>query len=984
MRRCPLPRRLSFLVLSSLLALDAFAQLQYGRILGVTQQKDGTALPGVSVTLTGPGSPQVFISDAEGRFRFLNLPPGPDYALQAELAGFGAAKRSGITVNVGSSLDVALVLSPTVSQSITVTADIPLVDTRKVGTGTAVGREDLEKIPTGRDPWVILGQSPGVLADRVNIGGSESGQQDVIVSKGASDSQKTFNLDGVNITDVGALGSTPTYYDFDSFEEIQVTTSGSDPRIQTPGAQLNMVTKRGSNDFQGAARYFIADGDWQASAAANAEAQRQGTIAGNRINTNQNWSADFGGPLLRDKVWFWGAYARQDVRLFILQTDKQATPTRDDTILKEWNAKVSVQPWANNTGTYFYTYGNKLKFGRGASLTRPTPETTWDQTGPSHMYKAEDTQMFGQKFYLTAVFAHILSPFQFTPEGGDVQPYRDENGAFHRSHSYYATRRPQDSYRLDGSYFLKTASLDHELKFGFGYRRAPVTSSSIYPATGVMGDASTGDPDICPDCTGTALLTRDGAANYVVKYSDLYVGDTITMGNLTVQGGVRLDRQKSRNGEVVSPANRLAPDVLKELTFGPDSRDLKWNSISPRIGVTYQLGSAKKTLVRGAYNQYVDQLGGSSLVAGSNPFVYANGVYYFWKDANHDTFVTRDEILFDLGPYGGFYLGDFEHPNDIAAAARIDYGMKVPKTHELIAGFEREVTSDLAVGADVTYRRFNNFWWVAYEKTAGSGDYYTSKDFARTTDLVGTLPNGQRFSVPNYRLTVPFSGLAVVTTRPDYSQTYKGVDLYATKRMSHHWMLRAWLSYNDRTQQVSGNGIFDPSHVLSTSNNDYGCTSCDGSIAVDQSYGTHTTTYINAKWASNLSARFELPWQLSFGANLAARQGYPVPYYYRVNNLDGLGNKNVLIDGVDGARTPAMYNLDLRVARDFRVGAVTFSPAIELFNATNHRTLLSREPRLYRGIADRTTGQGLANGAANYITEFQSPRIVRLSGRISF
>jgi hypothetical protein len=879
-------------------------------------------------------------------------------------------------------------MNPSVEQSITVTADAPLIDTRKTGTGAVLSRVELEQIPTGREPWVVMGQAPGVLLDRVNIGGSESGQQDVIVAKGASDVQKTFNLDGVNITDVGALGSTPTYYDFDSFEEIQVTTGGSDPRIQTPGAQLNMVTKRGTNDFKGAARFFMADHKWQSSAEANGEAQDYSASPisnGNKINTNQNWSTEIGGPILKDKLWFWGSYAKQDIRLFILQFASQDNPTKDNTILKDWNAKLNFQPWASNSGTYLYTYGNKLKFGRGASSSHPTPEVTLDQSGPSHMYKLEDTQIFNQNLYLTALFAHILSPFQFTPEGGNVQPYRDADGVWHRSYYYYSTRRPQDSYRLDGSYFFKTAALDHELKYGFGYRKAPVTSSSTYPATGVLGDASTGDPEVCPDCTGTALLTRAGAANYTVKYNDFYVGDTITTGNLTLQGGLRFDRQKSRNGEVVSPANPLAPDVLKELSFGPDTRDLKWNSVSPRVGFTYTFGGNKKTLIRGSYNQYVDQLGGASLVAGSNPFVYANGVYYFWKDLNKDTFVTRNEIQFDLGPYGGYYLGDFEHPNDVSAAARIDYGMKVPKTHELIAGFETEVMPNLSVGADYSYRRFNNLWWIAYEKTPGSGDYYGPSDFVSAGNLIGTTPEGKSFSVPNYRLNVPFSGLAVVTTRPDYHQTFNGIDLFATKRMSNHWMLRGSFSINDRKQHIDGdNGVFDPTHVLQTTANQYGCTSCDSSEAVDKSYGTHTTTYINAKWASNLTALFELPWGLNFGTNLAARQGYPVPYYYRVNNRDGLGNKQVLVDDVDAVRLPTMYNLDLRLAKDFTLGRMTLGPALEIFNATNHRTVLSREPRVYASIKDRATGEGNLNAVGGHITEFQSPRIFRVSARIQF
>ncbi|MGZ7031790.1 MAG: carboxypeptidase regulatory-like domain-containing protein, partial [Thermoanaerobaculia bacterium] len=232
-----------------IVAVPLFAQIQTGNIYGKVQAKDGSALPGVTVVLTGVGAPQTFVSDSQGNFRFPNLSPGT-YGLKAELAGYGSSVRQGINVSIGANADVTMMLNPSVAESITVTAEAPLLDVRKAGTGATVTRVELEKVPTGRDPWVILQQTPGVLIDRLNVGGSESGQQSSYVGKGQTSAQATWNIDGVNITDVGALGSSPTYYDFDSFEELRVTTGDTDPRIQTSGVQLNMVTKRGTNDFK--------------------------------------------------------------------------------------------------------------------------------------------------------------------------------------------------------------------------------------------------------------------------------------------------------------------------------------------------------------------------------------------------------------------------------------------------------------------------------------------------------------------------------------------------------------------------------------------------------------------------------------------------------------------------------------------------------------------------------------------------------------
>ncbi|HEY2907337.1 MAG TPA: carboxypeptidase-like regulatory domain-containing protein, partial [Vicinamibacterales bacterium] len=303
---------LCFLVVCLAVTPLLLAQLQTGNVFGKVQAKDGSVLPGVSVTLSGVGAPQTFVTDGAGNFHFPNLTPG-SYNLKAELAGFGSATRAGVSVNIGRNADVTLTLNPSASESITVTAEAPLLDVRKAGTGADVTKVELEKVPTGRDPWVILQQTPGVLIDRINVGGNESGQQSNYVGKGSTSDQSTWNVDGVNITDVGALGSSPSYYDFDSFEELQITTGGVDPRIQTPGVQLNMVTKRGTNDFKGSARTYYSSKGLQATPSIPSEATYLSSV--NQIDKINEEGAELGGPIIKDKLWFWGAYADQKINL---------------------------------------------------------------------------------------------------------------------------------------------------------------------------------------------------------------------------------------------------------------------------------------------------------------------------------------------------------------------------------------------------------------------------------------------------------------------------------------------------------------------------------------------------------------------------------------------------------------------------------------------------------------------------------------------
>ncbi|HZI73486.1 MAG TPA: carboxypeptidase-like regulatory domain-containing protein, partial [Gemmatimonadales bacterium] len=157
---------------------SAFAQLQTGNLYGTVTDDKGAALPGVTVTLSGQGAPQVQVTNAQGQFRFLGLAPG-SYDLKAELEGFSTIDYPNIVINIGRNTQIEVKLSAAVEDVITVTAESPLLDERRISTGATVSQTELEKIPTARDPWAILQSTPGVLTDRINVGGNESGQQSV-------------------------------------------------------------------------------------------------------------------------------------------------------------------------------------------------------------------------------------------------------------------------------------------------------------------------------------------------------------------------------------------------------------------------------------------------------------------------------------------------------------------------------------------------------------------------------------------------------------------------------------------------------------------------------------------------------------------------------------------------------------------------------------------------------------------------------------
>lgn len=1009
MKRCsPLSFRAAIIAASiiALIAVGAVAQTQSGNIFGKVQAKDGSALPGVTVTLTGAGT-QVAVSDAQGNFRFLSLAPGT-YELKAELAGFGTATRQGIGVNLGRNSDVTMTLNPSAAQSITVTAEAPLLDVRKTGTGADISKVELENVPTARDPWVILQQTPGVLMDRNNVGGNESGQQSVYVSKGANQAQATWNVDGVNITDFAATGSSPSYFDFDSFEEMQISTSGTDPRIQTPGAQLNMVTKRGTNDFKGSFGGYHSSKSYQSNPKIPSEAAAYlSTI--NQIDSINDEHGDIGGPILKDKLWFWGAYGKQNINI-ITPTVVFGSRFHDKTELKNENIKVNAQPIASNSLTLVDQYGAKIKFGRNVGATR-LPETAWNQNDTyAHgvgslrdptLWKIEDTQLIGSNLYLTGLYSKVQGGFQLIADNGvgcvsfacgtsGLPAWFDESkGTWTRSYVSEVSFRPQKQYRADGSAFANTGSVSHELKFGYGYRDATVSTQTGWAGSQWTDNYAINGDKVGPGGRDTGVVTfmRGPISPFGEKNTDMYVGDTMLLGNLTVNAALRYDIQKGFVGAGTAPANPNIPLIEPTLTFGAVS-GLKWTNLSPRLGMTYALGADRKTLLRASYSRYVNQIS-SGLVTPVSAGAYSVAYYYF-NDLNGNNAAEPNEVDFAAGLARGVL------PATSAGTSRTRWAsnLKAPYTDEITLGGERELMSDFSVGINGTYRKLSNFTTTTGEKHQGAGDFYTSADYVLNPyPIIATLPNGTSVTKSYYVLKsgVPPATFSVIRNLPDYYQNYKGLEFTATKRLANRWMLRGNFTFQDWTQHIGSGAIIDPSALRGGT----GCSTCNGSevLVVSTGSGSKGNVYINSKWASSLTGTYQIPViETSFGFNLNSRQGYALPYVANVRTNTGEGTKAVLLeDNTDNFRGATVTELDLRLAKDLRVSRVGLTLSLDGFNMLNSNTILQRN------LASVCTGQSFVSGStpdpsksckatstSNRITEVLSPRVFRLGARLTF
>ena len=994
-------RLLAICLMAAVVSAPLFGQgasATYGNLYGKVTDESGGALPGVSITLTGGGGARTATSGGQGEFRFLNLAPG-SYTVKSELSGFSTVERTNVTVSLGSNTEVAIPMKiAAVATTITVSSETPLLDTRRVSTGSDFTQDQLKSIPTARDPWVVLQQVPSVQVDRTNVAGSESGQQSQYIGKGVDAGQNAWLVDGVTVTDMSATGSSSTYYDFDAFQEMQAVTGGSDPSISVPGVTLNMVTKRGTNEVHGSARIFQTPSETEARANSSSVGPYSASLggpstvhvgSGNSIDHIQDYGVEAGGPIIPDKAWLWGSYGRDQVNLILLSS---AAP--DQTTLENYSGKLNIQPVESNSATAFFFRGDKIKLGRTCCENRGQG-TAWNQTGPTTIWKGDDSQVLGPNLVLNASYNYVRAGFTLAPQAGlGPNMVQDANEVWQGTFYQYGTYRPQHQATANASYFFNTGSIGHELKFGFGYRHIIGGSTTTWP-----GNQDVNYLNYNGSGQSYVKLYRNVAINQTMSYTDAYLGDTMTANNLTVNVGVRYDDQKGFNAPSNAPGNTSACDpsqafslsnpCIPALAYAGAPTEIHYKNWEPRVGLTYALGAQKSTLLRASYARFADQLG-TDYVAVDNPVGYTMMLYPF-TDTNHNGLADPGE----LGP-AAFYTGiDPNNPNSLTSPNQVASNLKAAVTDEFTVGADHQILPELVAGMTYTHRhRADNITYSYVGVTAADFVLDPGRSNLPAYDqqgkLIGNTGNYYDFIAP-----AGFNGGIKVYNDSGFTTDYNGVELQLTKRLANRWMMHASAAYTDWKQNVSGSnsclgsataGWKGPTNVLTV----FG-SSCGNGVQTfeeSQGSGSKSDVFLSSKYQFNVSGMYQLPLNFNVAANLFGRQGYLIPYYASVSGGDvggSLGTRNVIVGNSDDHRLKNLYQLDLRVEKVlplFQKADMTLS--VDLFNALNTDTVLQQAAQL------STTACGAANpavscpGKGNRVEETVSPRVLRFGARLSF
>jgi Carboxypeptidase regulatory-like domain/TonB-dependent Receptor Plug Domain len=994
---------------------SAVAQNQTGEIFGRVTDESGAVLPGVQVTITSPGllQPLYAVTSDTGSFQFPRLEVGT-YTVKFELPGFKTVVKEGIQVTVGFNANVSTVLGvSTVQETVTVTGESPIVDTKQTGTKQTFTLEQLQSVPSARDPWVILQQTAGIAMDRENIGGNMSGQQSNYVSRGANPTNNKWSLDGVDITDMSATGASPSYYDFDAFQEMTINTGGVDVTQQTGGVGINLVTKSGGDSFRGSARFYNTNDAFESNNITD-EMRRQGASSGNPIQNIDDYGVEAGGPIKRGRAWIWGSIGKQNVEVGVInffQPTTQCQSIKSDplsydietvngclntdlTELQTTNIKAEVLLFKGNRLNVFNNFAKKIRNARGADDVHPI-ETTQRQravssdfgqwgwrTGPNPTYKVGDQWVLSDRLLMDVQYAHVGNNFVLDFHEDpltDVQPVFIVNSGLNmRSGSQSVFVRPVNSINFNSNYFLPSSvGGDHAFKFGAVWRDSLAESIGHTGgnATVRFPNQAAYDNNTCAlgVSAGCAVnLTRDSHTIYRLSNISVFAQDTVTHKRLSVQVGIRYDRNHDQALGASIPASPILPELLPAVSFDGVDPGIVFNDFSPRIGLTYDLTGNGRTIARANYARYYGQVGTGGVASQVNP-LSAVTVRYPWYDINGDQIAQANEVMPSNGNFANYQSlsGNWNpaNPTRVGTQNHIDPDLKNDTTDEFIVGGSREIGRGFAVDFNYIWRRYDNFQSTFTDLLDANGQptgqLVSSSDYlAREYTPVCTVAGARCETVTAYYPSFQLGGISTLLNTPNFNRTFNGIELSARKRMANRWLMNTSYSYNSTIQHYGAGSYQNPNNIDKRDGYQYDYATGGSGIG---------NVYVNAKHMFKLSGLYQAPFDFNVSAFYNARQGYPFEAAVQVTTSlpNGGGTPTILLDPIGENRLPTYQNLDLHLERPIGFGTFRLVPSFDVFNITNNNTIQALR------------GNQNANNANN-IQAIVAPRVWRFGVRATW
>lgn len=912
-------------------------------IAGTVTDSTGGTLPGVTVEVKSPALIEQMrstVTDSNGQYRFVDLRPGA-YSLSFTLPGFSTIVRDRVellgsaTANIDAQMRVGAL-----EETITVSGAAPVVDVQTTQQREVLNRDLVNSLPLGRSHYMVAAAVPSVDVGQFDVGGIGSTNQRFATAYGGG--TQLAMMDGMKVDSGSGDGSIPNVYFNDAaVEEYVFQVNGGAAEDQSGGVKINMIPRSGGNVYKGQGVTLWANSALQSQNASAAQLTA-GMRAKPEVAQTYDYSLAFGGPLKRDKLWFFTAPRQWTANLRLnLTHDGKMGPAgeqvEDRNKNQAWTTRLTWQATSKHKFTGMYEWAPKYEgFNNIQSLNRQ-PEATaladstrfgtwvgqakWTYTA-SNKVLVEGGWSGVDRIYKGVKQDVVKTPSELPPYG-DIPKFDEITGRFYNAFEggwyspVYRSHTSGSASYISGAHALKTG-----VQHTWGYAESNLTSPTGFIQRYRAGVPFAVDIQLVPAHYHNSIDLDLG----------LFVQDSWTFKRLTLNPGIRWDKFIGSLPEQSMGAGRFFP----ARTYPAVKNLPNWSNWSPRFGAAYDLFGSGKTAVKGSWGKYIAREG-AGFPGRYNP-----------------SLGTQTASQSDRRDWTDLNRNDIAEPNEIGPTRNAAFGLRANRnpSPDLTRSFDylyslsvnQELRSGLGMTVSYNRRESKNPTWT--DDLA-----YSSSDYQL---LTAADPRGNGQTIPVWQV-IP--GRVAPTNQLDQNtdantRVFNGVDVLLHARTRNGFTISGGTSTG---RLITKACVVENPNLLRF---------CDLS-----QYDIPFTTNLK------LFGAVPLPWYgMRVGMVFQSRPGADQPLNYTVTRaqapaLSTVSSVSVRLNDPGKDYFDRQAQLDIQLSGVLKTGKVRIKPQIDVFNVLNANSVIS------------ATNQFPAQGAP---LDIQWGRLARLGLQIDF
>jgi hypothetical protein len=929
----------------------------------------------VTVTLSSPGligGAQERVSDANGQFRFPLLTPGT-YSLVFELQGFQRVERTGLVVATGRTVTIDQTLGPAgVEETLTVTGEAPLVDVRSTTVANTVDETVIQEIPVSRRFTDLLNTMPGVQNGLYTF-------SPINAVYGSKVTDNVYQVDGINFVDPN-VSAPITDVAYDDIAEVQVSTSGQSAEFGTAsGGVFNFITKSGSNDFHG-----LTSGYFQTKGLTADNISDELATLGIRptaFDHQYDYGGNLGGPIVRDRVFFFGSYYGFDEEQSVSDFPIPIPTTQWQT-----TAKVDAQLNSANRLNGYFNYRNRTWEPFNFGFTTAADPRTWiGIKWKNPLSTVGWTSSFGQSTVLQTRFGLALFDLvNYEPNAVPGTPvYTEQNTGVLTggpNGNFGVQNRDRYALKSDLSRFVQNfLGGSHDLKLGFEYEWLRLNNErrDQAGADGILHQTLGGAP------FRVVLRNSEAQRRAAIDHWSTYIQNQwVLQSRTTINAGLRLDHWTGSLG----PDDFFGTPFFDPVQIEQQGGILSLTNLSPRLGLAYDVLDNRRMAAKVSWGRFYQRVDGTTIaVAERGPF---GAVTYDWLDCRTGAGVPATCQTPGALPGDGVFgegraeLGTIRGDSrpDPNASGRADENLRMPYTDSLNAGVEFELGRGFGMSTTVIYKRERDIWNRVNLTRFDPG---AADPFARAYNRfrVTNPISGEPLDIYSVKPEIAALPQQLLLTNPDNPvplyRDYRGLEVVLRRRLLDRWMMQ--VSYNlGKSEGTVGTLFFD--HQGSPYSDPNNLIFIEGDQQLDRRHVFKANGLYRFPYGIQLGSQIQVlsgvPWYTTGSGGAGTTGAARVRFNRGVDYPTALSNDafiRVPGEAQGTNRFDSEIYWDLRLEKRTRLrGESSIDLMLDVFNLLNRNTVVRV--------------QTLNNDLANYLRPAQiiSPRAARVGIRFTF